>query len=74
MKRILFLNELKDSLYLGIKFGVAGAVFGFILHVIWRVKNGLNNNNCVNSYFLALNILEDKREYSFNKYNTFPSF
>jgi adenylate cyclase len=42
--------------------------------VIWKMKDGLRNNNCVQSYFLALNILEDKKEYYYNKYNIIPSF
>ena len=165
MRRILFLNELKDSLYLGVKFGVVGSVTGFVLHfiwgnldtisytlisgfligyfvgffelffshpksgrlpytlllflrtiiyflitllcvyllfriylaeagysrevlsdpmiyakiedeviVIWTLKQGLKNNNCINSYFLASDILDDKKDYYFNRYNTFPSF
>jgi adenylate cyclase len=54
-----------------------GRIFQYVgdeVVVIWNLKTGLKNNNCIESYFLALNILEDKKEYYFNNYNTFPSF
>ncbi len=42
--------------------------------VIWKLKNGLKNNNCLKSFFMAIKIMEDKREYYLNKYGIVPSF
>ena len=35
MKNQTFFRELKTYLFLGIKFGIVGALIGFILHAIW---------------------------------------
>jgi adenylate cyclase len=54
-----------------------GQVFQYVgdeVVIIWKPKNGLNNNNCINTYFIALDILENKKEYYLDKYKIFPSF
>ena len=54
-----------------------GMVFQYVgdeVVVIWKTKNGLKNNNCINAFFLATNIIEDKKEYYANKYKVIPSF
>lgn len=42
--------------------------------IIWKPKKGLKNNNCISAYFLALDILKNKKEYYLAKYKVFPSF
>ncbi len=42
--------------------------------VIWKLKNGVKKNNCLKSYFIAVDILENKKRYYLNKYNVFPTF
>jgi len=54
-----------------------GHVFQYVgdeVVIIWKPKNGLKNNNCINSYFFAVDILESKKEYYLNKYKIFPFF
>lgn len=42
--------------------------------VIWKIKKGLKNNNCLKSYFLAMEILVKNKDYYLNKYKILPSF
>jgi adenylate cyclase len=42
--------------------------------VIWKLKSGLKNNNCIRSYFMAVDRLENRKEYYLKKYNVFPTF
>jgi len=54
-----------------------GQVFQYVgdeVVVIWKPKKGLKNNNCLNTFFLAENILEGKKENYLRKYELFPSF
>jgi len=54
-----------------------GQVFQYVgdeVVIIWKLKNGLKNNNCISAYFLAIDILKNKKEYYLEKYNAFPSF
>jgi adenylate cyclase len=54
-----------------------GQVFQYVgdeIVIKWKMKDGLKNNNCINAFFLAVDILEDKKDYYINKYDTFPSF
>jgi adenylate cyclase len=40
----------------------------------WKVKDGLKNNNCINAFFLAINIIEEKKDFYLNKYKVVPVF
>ena len=54
-----------------------GQIFQYVgdeVVVIWNPKQGLKNNNCINSYFMALDIIEEKKEYYLNTYQSIPSF
>jgi adenylate cyclase len=54
-----------------------GQVFQYVgdeVVIIWKLKQGLKNNNCVNAYHSALNILENKKDYYLNSYNMLPTF
>lgn len=54
-----------------------GRIFQYVgdeVVVIWKPKDGLKNNNCVQAYFLAVNLMKDKQDYYNNKYNIIPSF
>jgi len=54
-----------------------GQVFQYVgdeVVIIWKPKNGLKNNNCINAYFLAVDILENKKECYLDKYEIIPSF
>ena len=42
--------------------------------IIWKLKKGLKNNNCIKLFFMAMDIFENRREYYLKKYNIFPSF
>jgi adenylate cyclase len=54
-----------------------GQVFQYVgdeVVIIWKLKNGIKNNNCIKAYFLAIDIMENKKEYYLDKYKIFPSF
>ena len=54
-----------------------GQVFQYVgdeVVIIWKLKNGLKSNNCVNAYFSAAKILENKKEYYLSKYKILPKF
>jgi adenylate cyclase len=54
-----------------------GQVFQYVgdeVVIIWKLKQGLKNNNCVNAYHSALIILENKKDYYLNSYNMLPTF
>jgi adenylate cyclase len=54
-----------------------GQVFQYVgdeVVIIWKLKQGLKNNNCVNAYHSALNILNKKKEYYLNNYKILPTF
>ncbi|MCP5063009.1 MAG: adenylate/guanylate cyclase domain-containing protein [Ignavibacteriae bacterium] len=54
-----------------------GTVFQYVgdeVVVIWKMKDGLKNNNCIETYILAERILGNKKKYYFDKYNIFPTF
>ncbi len=40
----------------------------------WRVKDGLTNNNCLQTYFTFQNKLDKKKNYYLSKYDTTPFF
>jgi len=42
--------------------------------ISWRMKKGLENTNCINTYFQAKSALEKKREYYMNHFGFAPSF
>lgn len=67
-----FFNDL-DSAFAKTR-GYVHQYVGDEVVVIWKLKNGLKNNNCLRSYFMAMEILENKREYYLNKYKVLPSF
>ena len=35
--------------------------------IIWKLKDGLKNNNCIKSFILAMDILENRRDYYLKK-------
>ena len=54
-----------------------GQVFQYVgdeVVIIWKLKQGLKNNNCVNAYHSALIILENKKDYYLKSYNMLPTF
>ncbi len=54
-----------------------GQVFQYVgdeVVVLWKTKHGLKNNNCIKSYLLALDILQNKKKYYQEKYEILPSF
>ena len=54
-----------------------GKIFQYVgdeVVVIWNPKSGLKNNNCVWSYFIAKQIIDDKKNYYMDKYDVVPSF
>jgi adenylate cyclase len=54
-----------------------GRVFQYVgdeVVVIWKMKEGLRNNNCINAFFLAASIFEAKKAYYIKKYKITPSF
>jgi adenylate cyclase len=54
-----------------------GRIFQYVgdeVVVIWKPKDGLKNNNCIKSYFLAKNILINKQDYYIKTYNVVPTF
>jgi len=42
--------------------------------IMWNPRYGLKNNNCVNAYFFALDIIADKKQYYLNSYDVVPTF
>ena len=67
-----FFNDL-DSAF-GKTRGSVHQYVGDEVVVIWKLKSGLKNNNCLKSYFLAMEILEKKKDYYLSKYKILPSF
>jgi len=54
-----------------------GTVFQYVgdeVVVLWKVKDGQQNNNCLNAFFIAEKRLRTNREYYLTKYQTFPTF
>jgi adenylate cyclase len=54
-----------------------GKIFQYVgdeVVVIWNPKKGLKNNRCVQSFFSATNIIQDRKEYYIKNYNHVPSF
>ena len=54
-----------------------GNIFQYVgdeVVVIWDPKQGLKNNNCINSFFMALDIIGEKKEYYLKAYESIPSF
>jgi adenylate cyclase len=54
-----------------------GKIFQYVgdeVVVIWKSRAGLKNNNCIQSYFLCINLIMNKNDYYLNNYNVVPSF
>jgi adenylate cyclase len=54
-----------------------GQVFQYVgdeVIIIWKLKQGLKNNNCMNAYYSAVNILANRKEYYLRKYKILPTF
>jgi len=54
-----------------------GAIFQFVgdeVVIIWDVKNGVNNNNCVKFFFMAEQKIYDLKERYIDKYGLYPEF
>lgn len=67
-----FFNDLDDAFTRN-----KGHVFQYVgdeVVVIWTSKQGLKNNNCINSFFMALDIIEKRKEYYLSSYQSVPSF
>ena len=67
-----FFNDIDDAFT-----QCKGNIFQYVgdeVVVIWNPKQGLKNNNCVNSFFMALDIIETKKNYYLNAYQSIPSF
>lgn len=54
-----------------------GQVFQYVgdeVVIIWSLKAGLKNNNCIRVFFLAQKILENRKAYYQKKYGLLPRF
>jgi adenylate cyclase len=54
-----------------------GRVFQYVgdeVIIIWKPKEGLKNNNCIQAYLSAVNILQTRKKYYLDKYKIFPDF
>jgi len=54
-----------------------GAVIQFVgdeVVIIWKVRDGVQNNNCVRIFNLAKTQISDKKDYYKNKYGFIPKF
>ena len=71
MKRKLFLKALKDSLFLGIKFGLVGSTIGLILHVLWGNLNTVSYT-IITGYMIGFFIGFSELFFSHPKAGKFP--
>jgi adenylate cyclase len=54
-----------------------GAVHQYVgdeVVVLWDVKEGIENNNCIRCFYNAKKIIQDKKESYIKKYGVFPEF
>ena len=54
-----------------------GTVFQYVgdeVVVIWKMKDGLKKNNCLNMFYFAEKFLNTKKEYYLKRYDIFPTF
>jgi len=55
-------------------YGVIYRYVGDEVVITWKMKNGLENANCIRTFFLAKNALKRQREKYITKYGFFPTF
>ena len=64
--------DLSQSIY-----STYGAIYRYVgdeVVITWKMKNGLENANCIRTFFLSKNALKRQREKYMTKYGFFPTF
>lgn len=75
---IKYSQLIQDCFYdLGVVDGYEAEIYQYVgdeAVLTWELHKGLNQNQCLKSYFAFKETLERKREYYLKKYDTIPSF
>ena len=67
-----FFNDLDDAIK--VSKGVVYQYVGDEVVILWEVDNGFENNNCINCFYVARDILEKNKENYLSKYGVIPTF
>lgn len=71
-----FLNDIFFDLTRSI-LNTYGEIYRYVgdeVVITWKMKNGLDNANCIRTFFLSKNALKRQREKYMTKYGFFPTF
>lgn len=75
---IKYSQLIQDCFYdLGVVDGYEAEIYQYVgdeAVLTWELEKGLNQNQCLKSYYAFIETLERKKEYYLKKYNTIPSF
>ncbi|MEJ2196276.1 MAG: adenylate/guanylate cyclase domain-containing protein, partial [Ignavibacteriaceae bacterium] len=67
-----FFNDLDDAIKLSK--GVVYQYVGDEVVILWDVADGCENNNCINCFTVAVEIIEKQKENYLSKYGVLPTF
>lgn len=75
---IRYSQLIQDCFYdLGVVDGYEAEIYQYVgdeAVLTWELQKGLNQNQCLKSYYAFIETLERKKEYYLKKYDTIPSF